>query len=126
MLSVTVFLELTKHVPRTRGLKLIAMLRNFMQQEQLTKHVPRTRGLKRSGRRAFRSVRCRTPYQTCSPHTGIETQSLNSEAKKGDSNEAYQTCSPHTGIETLALPHDVRCHHCEWCNLPNMFPAHGD
>ncbi len=91
-------------------------------------------------------------YQTCSPHTGIETCVLGQKllyfplAKR-----AYQTCSPHTGIETLAeleiakqacllltkhvprtrglklleqLNHVLK--RKKWNRLPKMFPAHGD
>ncbi len=39
--------QLTKHVPRTRGLKQRLIRRNqFYLRTDLTKHVPRTRGLK--------------------------------------------------------------------------------
>ncbi len=72
---------LTKHVPRTRGLKPrngggllqeALCLPNMF----LTKHVPRTRGLKLLIIRGFVLWLVSPdawPYQTCSPHTGIET-----------------------------------------------------
>ncbi len=76
------FSSLTKHVPRTRGLKLYAQVN-------------------RSGHAA------NIAYQTCSPHTGIETPTP-CRTGGGRNPHPYQTCSPHTGIETAtseALAH---------------------
>ncbi len=117
---------------------------------ELTKHVPRTRGLKPLVSSSLVS-NISFPYQTCSPHTGIETRTRWPCPTRACPGLPYQTCSPHTGIETAARspePHGGRDPtsltkhvprtrglklHYNGCggrtscqDLPNMFPAHGD
>ncbi len=70
--------------------------------------------------------RSASAYQTCSPHTGIETE-LGARLSELHDARAYQTCSPHTGIETrLALQGERNTRGEGNLYLPNMFPAHGD
>ncbi len=74
-MSRTSLCVLTKHVPRTRGLKQGKVTLEGAGTLLLTKHVPRTRGLKLPVEVDALGdvVDDGLPYQTCSPHTGIET-----------------------------------------------------
>ncbi len=123
----------------------------------LTKHVPRTRGLKRLGSCApcDNTDWGASTYQTCSPHTGIETYPTHKQGTQARHKQHLTKHVPRTrglklivGGMTLFLAGEIVAltkhvprtrglkletkRYRNWARpsgarfLPNMFPAHGD
>ncbi len=125
---------LSKHVPRTRGLKQLDGLGGLLDGgpsvSQLSKHVPRTRGLKPVvGLKDGEQLGFPSAFKTCSPHTGIKTLALPSTLATLATLpcSSFKTCSPHTGIKTTVQSSRLHCSaHRSFKTFQNMFPAHGD